>query len=225
MSSRQLAAGTGVREERVPATTTAAPRRTDRRDLIVAVCGFVVAGVASLIARTGTVSEPERAAFYAINGLPGWLFPVMWPVEQLGNLLAGPLVAAVAAARRRWRLALAALIVTFVDLEGPVKRFVVRERPGATVPDVIRRGGDVPLHGQSFPSGHVMLVTALALLVAPYLKGRWRVVPWLFVAAVSVARVYVGAHNPLDVLAGLGLGLIAGAAVRALMCADTTGSA
>jgi membrane-associated phospholipid phosphatase len=50
-------------------------------------------------------------------------------------------------------------------------------------------------------------------------------VPWLFVAAVSVARVYVGAHNPLDVLAGLGLGLIAGAAVRALMCADTTGSA
>jgi undecaprenyl-diphosphatase len=225
MRSEQQAAGVGLAGEQPAVASTLVASRTHRRDLLVAVSGVVMAGVASLIARTGTVSGPERAALYAINRLPGWLFPLMWPLEQLGNLLAGPLVAAVAAARRRWDLALAALIVTFVDLEGPVKRFVVRERPGATVPDVIRRGGDVPLHGQSFPSGHVMLVTALAVLVAPHFKGRWQAVPWLFVAGVSVARIYVGAHNPLDVVAGLGLGLVAGTAVRALMCSDVNGSA
>jgi undecaprenyl-diphosphatase len=188
-----------------------------RRELVIAGYGLVLAIAAGVIAHSGTVSTPERAVFHAINRLPAWLFPLMWPLEQLGNLVAGPLVAAIAAARRRWALALAALVVTFVDLEGVVKRVVVRERPGATVPDAIRRGGDVPLNGQSFPSGHAMLVTALAVIVMPYLRGRWRVVPWLLVTGVSVARVYVGAHNPLDVVAGCGLGLVAGAAVSALM--------
>jgi undecaprenyl-diphosphatase len=198
---------------------TAGPNRTRparHREIVIALYGVGLAFGAAVIARRGTVSEPERAVFYAINRLPGWLFPLMWPLEQLGNLLAGPLVAAVAAVRRRWALALAALIVTFVDLESVMKRFVVRERPGATIPDVIRRG-DVPLTGPSFPSGHAMLVTALAVIVLPYLRGRWRVVPWLLVVGVSVARVYVGAHNPLDVVAGCGLGLVIGAAVRALM--------
>ncbi len=41
----------------------------------------------------------------------------------------------------------------------------------------------------------------------PYLRGRWKVVPWVIVGLVLVARVYVGAHNPLDVLCGAALGV------------------
>jgi osmoprotectant transport system substrate-binding protein len=42
-------------------------------------------------------------------------------------------------------------------------------------------------------------------------------VPWLLVAGVCVGRIYVGAHNPLDVIAGVGLGLFIGAVVDMLV--------
>ena len=37
--------------------------------------------------------------------------------------------------------------------------------------------GDVPEHGESFVSGHAILVAALAGVVTPYLPGRWKVAP------------------------------------------------
>jgi undecaprenyl-diphosphatase len=43
--------------------------------------------------------------------------------------------------------------------------------------------------------------------VTPYLRGRWRIVPWVVVGLVMLTRVYVGAHNPLDVVCGAALGL------------------
>jgi undecaprenyl-diphosphatase len=133
----------------------------------------------------------------------------MWPLQQAGNLVAGLAVALVAALCHRNRLALAALVVTLIDVEGYVKHLVPRERPGATIPGAILRG-DVPAHGQSFPSGHAILITSLAVIVTPYLRGRWRWVPWIAVAGVTVARIYVGAHNPLDLVAGISLGLMIG---------------
>jgi undecaprenyl-diphosphatase len=43
-------------------------------------------------------------------------------------------------------------------------------------------------------------------VVTPYLSRRWKIVPWIVVALVMLTRVYVGAHNPLDVVCGAALG-------------------
>ena len=137
-------------------------------------------------------------------------------VQQLGVLIVGPVVAIVAAVTRRFRLALAALIATGAKLvlEQTVKTMVDRQRPATSIGGDVELRGDVPTHGESFPSGHAMLVAALAAVVAPYLPPRWRALPWVFVAIVLLARVYVGAHNPLDVICGAGLGLAIGSCIN-----------
>jgi membrane-associated phospholipid phosphatase len=90
---------------------------------------------------------------------------------------------------------------------------VVRERPGSSQDGAVLRGGDVPAVGASFPSGHVILVAAIGCVVAPTLPAAWVWAPFLVTAVVMVGRVYVGAHNPLDVTAGLGVGLLLGGVV------------
>jgi undecaprenyl-diphosphatase len=179
--------------------------------LVLAAVGAVVVVLSALVARSGTVGPIERSVFAAINGLPDWLRWPMWVFQLLGLLLLPVVVAVVALILRRWRLAIA--LVALVPLKlfverNVLKQVVDRQRPGTTEPNPILR--DVPTVGGSFPSGHAIIAFGIATLLSPYLTGRWRIVVWTLAVLNSVARVYLGAHNPLDVVAGAGAGVVLG---------------
>lgn len=61
---------------------------------------------------------------------------------------------------------------------------------------------------RGFPSGHTANAFGFAMCLILAFKNRWRYL-WLLVAAgIGLARIYVGAHFPLDVVAGAAIGMV-----------------
>jgi membrane-associated phospholipid phosphatase len=178
---------------------------------VAAVGGLALVFLSSVVAADGTVPGWERSVFRTVNGLPGWLFRPMWAAQLLGVLVTPLIPAVVAAVRRLWRLAGALVLVPPLKLyveRDVLKEIVERQRPGQNEPGAVLR--DVPPAGLSFPSGHAIIAFAVATLLAPYLRRPWQVVAFGLAVLVCFARVYLGAHNPLDVTAGAGAGLVLG---------------
>jgi membrane-associated phospholipid phosphatase len=193
--------------------------------LAISGCGAVVLGASVVAARGPVIPAWEVRAFRTINRLPGWLLYPLWPVMQLGNLAVGTAAGLLVA---WWAgelpVAIAVLVATGLKLVAErlirrelTGRLPARNRPGSSQPDPILRGGDVPSSGPSFPSGHALLIAALACVVAPVLPGGWELVPAVLMLLVMVGRVFVGAHNPLDVISGAGAGLMVGGLVASLL--------
>jgi membrane-associated phospholipid phosphatase len=196
-----------------------AGRRVERRpsDLIWLAAGAVVLLLCALPVRADRVDTFEADAVLLVNDLPSVPFPIVWVPMQLGNLLVVPAAILAALAFRRWRLAagLALAGAGVYVLAKVVKRFVERGRPSDVLDEVVVRGA-AP-HGLGFVSGHIAVVTALALVAWPWLPrwGRWAA--GAAVAAVFFTRMYVGAHLPLDMVGGAALGVAVGALVRLLL--------
>jgi membrane-associated phospholipid phosphatase len=190
-------------------------RRWSDVGIVAAGSGLLV--LAALPVHRHSVSGAEAAVFHLINGTTVLPFVVVWPVMQLGNVLVVPASAALAAAFRRWWLAAELLVAgagTYL-IAKVVKGVVPRGRPSGLISDVVIRGAEA--HGRGFVSGHAATLAALATVAWPWLGRRGRIVVVVLVTVVCLTRIYVGAHLPLDVVGGAGLGIAVGGCVRLLM--------
>jgi membrane-associated phospholipid phosphatase len=153
----------------------------------------------------------DEALFLAINGLgdgPEWLYQALDPHSRNYMLLAAATTLGVLLATRRLRFAGGALLAmafagVFSDLVLEVIQLAVdRPRPEEALgAEVMRSHGRHWSHIPSFPSGHLIVTTALvtaAATMAPLL----RVPAFAYLTAIAVTRITFGAHFPLDVAVG-----------------------
>jgi membrane-associated phospholipid phosphatase len=171
--------------------------------------------VSGIVASTG-VSTPEARTFELINSAPSPLYPVIWPVMQLGNVWVAMAVAAclgLIVRKPKATIILAAAPFTAWLVAKVVKEVVHRGRPEAlgmyVHPD--RGPGE---SGFGFISGHATVAFALAGALIPHLRKPWNYVVFGLAAVVALARIYVGAHLPLDVIGGAATGFVIGELAR-----------
>jgi undecaprenyl-diphosphatase len=176
------------------------------RTVIPVLCATVALGETARRARTKQVDSREERLFRAVNGAPERLRGPAWLVMQAGSLGA---VFGVA-----WLLrpcgdsrAERALVAGTAAWSGAklMKPLVGRGRPADHIGNVNIRGG--AQSGSGYPSGHAAVAATLALVATPS-GGRPRVVAAGWALATGIARMYVGAHLPLDVVGGLAVGVI-----------------
>ncbi len=206
----------GARSRRPLVTATfAAQYRMARVSRNVA--GLVL-GVASLIGAAALAqrrrSRAEIRLFRLANELPDAAYGAIWVPMQYGTFATVPAAAVLALARGRPRLALsigAGGTAAWVAAKA-VKPVVDRGRPASIIEGVVQRGNEEGDEG--FPSGHAAVSAALTVVSWPYLSDGSQLTAAALSAIVPLARMYVGAHLPLDVVGGSALGLAIACAVN-----------
>lgn len=184
-----------------------------RSSLILLVFGVALLALAWAAALPPGIGSIELNAFRLFNDLPNWIRYPGWLVMQLGSLAAIPVVAiACFSLFRDWELGARVGVagVAAWTLAKVGKVIVERGRPEALLDGVDLNIG-MDWSGFGFPSGHSAVAMAIAVGLARALPPRLR--PWIWATAISTGllRIYAGAHLPLDVLGGWGLGLAVGA--------------
>lgn len=189
-------------------------RSPNSRPLVLFAGGATLFLGSLLLARREGVAPLEERVFRAANGVSDSIAVPARTLMQAGTFGTVPVAAAVAflAHRRRLSAALAVGGTSAWLLAKAAKPLGGRARPLGVLAGVRIRekiAGDL-----GWPSGHTTVATTLALVAAPDVPVWARPALAGAVAGTGFGRMYVGAHLPLDVAAGAGLGMMIAAVVR-----------
>ncbi|NNF54655.1 MAG: phosphatase PAP2 family protein [Acidimicrobiales bacterium] len=172
--------------------------------------GVLVAAALGWKASRHSVSAREERIFRTFNDAHDALHLPAWVVMQSGSLAAVVVVSAELLKRGRKQTAAASLVAGIAVWSGVkiIKPIVGRGRPSACLADVTVRGS--AQSGLGFPSGHAAVATTLALIATRGAGPMARSSAVMVAGVTGAARMYVGAHLPLDVVEGVTLGLLCG---------------
>jgi membrane-associated phospholipid phosphatase len=177
----------------------------------------------SLIWSAGQRLDTQVFMLFNMRGYPRWLDRFMWLVTQLGNMLTAFITAFLLFILSYRRLAIVIIFgtLTLWLLVEIIKALSDRDRPFLTLDKTRVIGWREK--GDSFPSGHTTQIFFLmTLFIHHFQLGMGESVALYAVAAlVGFTRIYVGAHYPRDVIAGIVLGSVWGILATLL---DSTGS-
>jgi undecaprenyl-diphosphatase len=185
------------------------------RDAALAAAGLALFEGSRVLARRPRIDPAEERVFRAANQAPERIRGPVRALMQAGTFGSVPAVAAVVWLTGRRRLAAEVALGGTAAwlLAKAAKPLGGRPRPGRVLAEVRTRetiAGDL-----GWVSGHAAVSTALALTLAPAVPPRARPLLAGIVGITGFGRMYVGAHLPLDLIGGAGLGMMIVAAVRA----------
>jgi membrane-associated phospholipid phosphatase len=192
-----------------------------QQGLIVLLCSFALVTL-SLIWSAGQRLDIWVFSRFNMRRYPNWLDRFMWLVTQLGNMLAAFIAAFLFFMLSYRRLAIVIVFgtLTLWLLVEIIKALSDRDRPFLTLEAARVIGWREK--GDSFPSGHTSQIFFLTTLLIQHFQPGMAGATALYAVAVLVGftRIYVGAHYPRDVIAGLVLGSVWGILATLL---DSTG--
>lgn len=166
----------------------------------------------SLIWSAGQRLDMSIFKLLNMQSYPAWLDRYMWWITQLGNMLTA-LIAALIFFLLDYRLLAVEIVIGTLTLwlfVETIKALADRDRPFLTFEQTRIIGWRE--RGDSFPSGHTTQIFFLMTLFIqhfhPHISGAAAL--YVVAALVGFTRIYVGAHYPRDVIAGIVLGCVWG---------------
>ena len=179
--------------------------------------GAALAGISAVVLKTGTLGWDESLS-RLLNEVPAAAAQVLTPLSRLflpaGIITAVALIVVYVLARNRSILPVvagaAAAGVAWL-LAHVAKAIADRPRPYEVMADAVLR--QQPAHGTSFPSSHTAVTLAVAIALVPFMARPLAATGIGYAVLVGWSRVYLGVHYPLDVLAGVGIGMTVGGVI------------
>jgi undecaprenyl-diphosphatase len=184
---------------------------------------FVTVSVLVASGATGTFDASVTDSIVRTSGHP-IADTVMIVVSESASIFPSPmfifaLILIVKKKTRRIGAILLLVLAVSTAAYASVKRIVDRDRPPYEFKpniglDYVPEQDVISQLASSFPSGHATRSAAFALVVSYMVRNRSvggvpaGMLMWIIPISVGFSRMYIGAHYPTDVIAGIALGLI-----------------